>query len=143
MSFKTISLEEYKKLLKNEQKMFDMTFPIPEKLNKYKDEDNRINKKILIDEEINYQNKNLSEMFDKNLNKYFNEKKDVPVGSLLDTNSTELIKVDKNENVLKDVFEIDDNYKFITDEDILNSFNTVLKDHKILYFMKKNQKCKC
>ena len=31
-------------------------------------------KKISIDEEINKQNKNLSKMFDKNLNKYFNEK---------------------------------------------------------------------
>ena len=27
---KTINLEEYKRLLKNKQKMFDMTFPTPE-----------------------------------------------------------------------------------------------------------------
>ena len=73
MSFKKINLCEYKKFLKN-KKMFDMTFPTPETLNKYRDEDNKINEKILIDEEINKQNKNLSEMFDKNLNKYFNEK---------------------------------------------------------------------
>ena len=46
MSFKTISLEEYKKLLRNKQKMFDMTFPTPEKLNKYRDEDNKINEKF-------------------------------------------------------------------------------------------------
>ena len=58
--------------------MFDMTFPTPESLNKYRDDDNKIDQKILQDEEINKQNKNLSEMFDKNsdknLNKYFNEK---------------------------------------------------------------------
>ena len=72
MSFKTINLEEYKRLLKNKQKMY-MTFPTPESLNKYRD-DNKIDQKILNDEEINKQNKNLSEMFDKNLNKYFNEK---------------------------------------------------------------------
>ena len=78
MSFKTINLEEYKRLLKNKQKMFDMIFPTPESINKYRDNDDQINQKILHDEEINKQNKNLSEMFDKNLdknlNKYFNEK---------------------------------------------------------------------
>ena len=74
MSFKTISLDQYKKLLRNKKKMFDMTFPTPESLNKYRD-DNKIDQKILHDEEINKENKNLSEMFDKNLNKYFNEKK--------------------------------------------------------------------
>ena len=75
MSFKNISLEEYRKLLKNKERMFDMIFPTPESLNKCKDNDENINEKILNDEEINKQNKNLSEMFDKNLNKYFNEKK--------------------------------------------------------------------
>ena len=29
MSFRTIDLDEYKKLLKNKQKMLDMTFPTP------------------------------------------------------------------------------------------------------------------
>ena len=101
--------------------MRDMTFTIPESLNKYRDDDNKINQKILHDEEINKQNKNLSEMFDKNLNKYFNEKNDVSGGNILNINdSTDLIEVDKNENenLLKNVFEIDNNYKFITDDDI-------------------------
>ena len=78
MSFKTINLEEYKRLLKNKQKIFDMTFPTPESINRYQDNDDKINKKTLHDEEINNQNKNLSEMLDKNLNKYFNEKNKVP-----------------------------------------------------------------
>ena len=60
MSFKTINLEEYKKLLKNKKKMLDITFPTPKSLNKYRDDDNKINQKILKDEEINKQNKNLS-----------------------------------------------------------------------------------
>ena len=60
------------KLSKNKQKMFDMTFPRPETVNKYRNEDNKINQKILHDEEIDKQNKNLSEMFDKNLKEYFN-----------------------------------------------------------------------
>ena len=127
MSFKTIDLEEYKKLLKN-KKMFDLTFPTPESFNKYRDDDNKIDQKILHYEEINKQNKNLSKMFDKNLdknlNKYFNEKNNVPfVADMLNLgdNSTDLIKVDKheNKNLLKDVFEIDDQYKFIKDEDII------------------------
>ena len=46
MSFKTISLDEYKKLLKNKKKMFDMTFPTPESLNKYRDDDDSVNKKF-------------------------------------------------------------------------------------------------
>ena len=53
MSFKTINLEEYKKLLKNKKKMFDMTFPTQESLNKCRDDDERINPKILHNEEIN------------------------------------------------------------------------------------------
>ena len=133
MSFKTISLEEYKKSLKNKQKIFDMTFPTPESLNKDRDTDDKVNEKILYDEEINNQNKNLSEIFDKNLNKYFNEKMVVPVDNLLNTSSTDIIEADKNENLLKDVFEIDDNYKFITDDDILSSFNKVFKDYKVIY----------
>ena len=113
-----------------------MTFPRPETINKYRDIDNKIAKKNLRDEEINKQNKNLSEMFDKNLNKYFNEKNDVSVGNILNINdSTDLIEVDKNEseNLLKDVFEIDNNYKFITDDDILSSFNKVFKNYKVVY----------
>ena len=126
MSFRTIDLDEYKKLLKNKRKMFDMTFPTPESVNKYRDDD-KINQKILYDEEINNQNKNLSEMFDKNLNKYFNEKNKVPfVVDMLNLGDdyTDLIKVDKDEdkNLLKDVFEIEDQYKFIKDEDIIDSF---------------------
>ena len=149
MSFKTINLEEYKKLLKNKKKMFDMTFPTPESPNRYRDDDNKIDQKILHDEEINKQNKNLSEMFDKNLdknlNKYFNEKNNVPfvVDMLnLGDNSTDLIKVDKheNENLLKDVFEIDNQYKFIKDEDIIDSFQKVFKDYNVIYKPHKKSK---
>ena len=141
MSFRTIDLDEYKKLLKNKKKMFDMTFPTPESLNKYRD-DNKIDQNILHDEEINKQNKNLPEMFDKNLdknlNKYFNEKNNIPfiVDMLnLGDNSTDLIKVDKheNKNLLKDAFEIDDQYKFLKDEDIIDSFQKVFQDYNVVY----------
>ena len=145
MYFKTIDLEEYKKLLKNKKKMFDMTFPTPESVNKCRDNDDKINQKILYDEEINKQNKNLSEMFDKNLNKYFNEKNKVPfvVDMLnLGDNSTDLIKVDKDEdkNLLKEVFEIEDQYKFIKDEDIIDSFQKVFQDYNVVYKPHKKSK---
>ena len=138
MSFKTINLEEYKRLLKNKQKMFDMTFPTPESINKYRDNDENINKKVLQEEEVTKQNKNLSEMFDKNLNKYFNEKTNLPfvVDMLnLGNNSTDLIKVDKhdNKNLLRDAFEIDDQYRFIKDEDIIDSFQKVFQDYNVVY----------
>ena len=142
MSFRTIDLDEYKKLLKIKKKMFDMTFPTPESLNRYRDDDNKIDQKILHDEEISKQNKNLSEMFDenldKNLNKYFNEKNNIPfvVDMLnLGNDSTDLIKVDKyeNKNLLIDVFEIDNQYKFLTDKDIIDSFQKVFQDYNVVY----------
>ena len=148
MSFKAINLEEYKRLLNNKKKMFDMTFPTPESINKYRDDD-KINQKILNDEQIDKQNKNLSEMFDKNLdknlNKYFNEKNKVPfvVDMLkLGDNSKDLIEVDKNEekNLLKDVFEIEDQYKFIKDEDIIDSFQKVFQDYNVVYKPHKKSK---
>ena len=135
MTFRTINLEEYKRLLRNKQKMYDMTFPTPESVNKYRDNDENINQKILHDEQIDKQNKNLSEMFDKNLNKYFNEKNKVDDMLNLGDISTDLIEVDKNEdkNLLKDVFEIEDQYKFINDEDILDSFQKVFQDYNVVY----------
>ena len=148
MTFRTINLEEYRRLLKNKKKMFDMTFPTPESVNKYRDDD-KINQKILNDEQIDKQNKNLSEMFDKNLdknlNKYFNEKNKVPsdVDMLnLGNDSTDLIEVDKHEdkNLLKDAFEIENQYKFIKDEDIIDSFQKVFKDYNVVYKPHKKSK---
>ena len=45
-------------------------------MNKYRDEDVIINKKIEINEKQLIQNENLGEVFNKNLNKYFDEKED-------------------------------------------------------------------
>ena len=144
MTFKTINLEEYRRLLKNKKKMFDMTFPTPESVNKYRDDD-KINQKILNDEQIDKQNKNLSEMFDKNLdknlNKYFNEKTDnIKIKNIPDQSndniSTENIPDQSNDNISTDSIDIDDrfdNFKFITDEDILSSFDKVFKDYNIIY----------
>ena len=149
MSFRTIDLDEYKRLLNNKKKMYDMIFPTPESVNKYRNTDDKINQKILNDEQIDKQNKNLSEMFDKNLdknlNKYFNKKNKVPfVFDMLNLgdNSKDLIKVnkDENKNLLKEVFEIEDQYKFIKDEDIIDSFQKVFQDYNVVYKPHKKSK---
>ena len=50
MSFKRITLEEYDMLIKNKNRIFDLTFPTTERLNKYRDDKN-------IYDEINYNEK--------------------------------------------------------------------------------------
>ena len=57
----------------------------------------------------------------------------------LGNDSTYLIKVDKheNENLLKDVYEIDNQYKFLTNKDIIDSFK---KYFMIVYTPQKNRK---
>ena len=59
----------------------------------------------------------------------------------LGNDSTDLIKVDKheNKNLLKDVFEIDDQYKFIKDEDIIDSFQKVFQDYNVVTPYKKSK----
>ena len=84
-------------------------------------------------------------MFDKNLNKYFNEKNKVPfVYDMLNLgdNYKDLIKVNKDEdkNLLKEVFEIEDQYKFIKDEDIIDSFQKVFQDYNVVYKPHKKSK---
>ena len=51
--------------------MYNITphFTSPELLNKYRDQDENINKKIEFDEKLNKQNENLANKIDKNLNK--------------------------------------------------------------------------
>ena len=53
-SFTTITPEEYKKLVDNERKIFDLTnnFTTPEILNKYRHTDKNIDDKIKKDEKI-------------------------------------------------------------------------------------------
>ena len=71
MSFKNISSEEYDRLIKNKNRIFDMTFKNPNVLHKYRNDKNIYN-------EIK-QNKKL-ENYDKisheNLDKYFIENED-------------------------------------------------------------------
>ena len=77
--FKQISVKEYDDLIKNKNKIYKITpnFTNVELLNKYRDDDDNINKKIIIDENLSKQNENLVKEIDKNLNKYLIEKPDI------------------------------------------------------------------
>ena len=75
--FKKITVKEYDNLIKNKNKMYNISknFTSPELMNKYRDEDDIINEKIEINEQQLLQNENLSKTFDK----YFNKKQDVTI----------------------------------------------------------------
>ena len=77
--FKKITVKEYDDLIKNKNKMYNISknFTLPELLNKYRDDDQNINEKIEINEQQILQNENLDKVF----NKYFSEKKDVTIYS--------------------------------------------------------------
>ena len=77
--FKKITVKEYDNLIKNKNKMYNISknFTSPELMNKYRDEDDIINKKIEINEQQTLQNENLDKVF----NKYFSEKEDVTIYS--------------------------------------------------------------
>ena len=107
--FKQISVKEYDDLIKNRNKMYNISphFTTVELLNKYRDDDDVINKKIIIDEKLDKQNENLVKEIDKNLDKYLIEKPDIS--------------------------KYKDQYTFKNDNDILNSFNKIFTDYDLSY----------
>ena len=107
--FKLISIKEYDDLIKNKNKIYNITkkFTSPELLNKYRDEDDIINKNIEIDEKLNKQNVNLAKEIDKNLNKYL--------------------------GVKPDISKYKDKYTFKDNKDILKSFIKILNDYDSYY----------
>ena len=107
--FKQISVKEYDDLIKNKNKIYNITphFTSVELLNKYKDNDPIINKNIELNENLNKQNENLVREIDKNLNKYLIEKQDIS--------------------------KYKDQYTFKDDNDILNSFIKIFNDYELTY----------
>ena len=75
MSFKNITSEEYYRLIRNKNRIFDMTFKTPEVLNKYRDDKNIYNG-IKQNEKQNKKLENYDKIFHKNLDKYFIENDD-------------------------------------------------------------------
>ena len=71
-SFATITLEEYKKLVDNEKKNFNLTknFTTPEILNKYRHTDKNVDDKIEQKEIIKEKYENLDKIINKNIDKF-------------------------------------------------------------------------
>ena len=75
MSFKNITVEEYKKLINNKNRIYDLTFKSPEILNKYRDDKNIYNE-IKQNEIKKEKIKGYDKVFHDNLDKYFIENED-------------------------------------------------------------------
>ena len=140
-SFETISLDEYKKLVDNEKKIFDLTenFTTPEILNKYRHLDKNIDKKIKEKEKY----ENLDKIINKNIDKikqnsvnnitnnyYPNENDD-------DDKYVKLINEKMNDDIVN-LYE--EEYNFDNDDSILDSFSRIYEKHDIKYKPQKNSK---
>ena len=135
--FKKITVKEYDDLIKNKSKMYNISknFTTPELMNKYRDEDEIINKKIEIKEQQILQNENLSKTFDKNLNKYFNEHQILQNENLSKAFDKNL---NKYFNEKEDISKYNDTYSLKNNNDIINSFNKIFEDYNLKYTPKSN-----
>ena len=142
-SFETISLDDYKKLIANEKKIFDLTenFTTPQILNKYRHSDKNIDKKIKEKEKY----ENLDKIINKNIDKikensvnnitnnYYSNEKD----EFEDEKYMEYINKEMNDNIIN-LYE--EEYNFDNDDSILDSFSKIYKKHDIKYKPQKNTK---
>ena len=78
-SFETITLDDYRKLVDNEKKIFDLTnnFTTPEILNKYRHTDKNVEDKIIKREKIKEKYENLDKIINKSIDKLKNKPKKI------------------------------------------------------------------
>ena len=146
-SFETISLDEYKKLVANEKKIFDLTenFTTPQILNKYRHSDKNVDKKIKENEIKKEKYENLDKIFNKNIDKikensvknitnnYYSNVND----EVEDEKYTEYINKEMNDDIVN-LYE--EEYNFDNDDSILDSFSRIYEKHDITYKPQKNTK---
>ena len=138
-SFETISLDDYKKLVDNEKKIFDLTdnFTSPEILNKYRHTDKNVEDKIIKKEKIKEKYENLDKIINKSIDKIKNKpKKDFSANYDYDDDDDSSISVlDKTkydyDDIMSKIYE--QNYKFGNDDEILNSFSKIFKEYNMEY----------
>ena len=134
-SFATITPEDYKKLVDNERKIFDLTenFTTPKILNKYRHTDKNIDDKIKQEE----MNKEKYEHLDKIINKSIDRLKTKPKNDFITNyNYDDSISVlDKTEYDYYDINSkiCEQNYRFDNDDEILNSFSKIFKEYDMEY----------
>ena len=139
-SFATITPEDYKKLVDNERKIFDLTenFTTPEILNKYRHTDKNIDDKIKQEE----MNKEKYEHLDKIINKSIDKIKEKSVKNITNNYFTNDNDEDDSISVLDkteyDYYDINSKireqyYRFDNDDEILNSFSKIFKEYDMEY----------
>ena len=142
-SFETITLDDYKKLINNEKKIFDLTdnFTTPEILNKYRHSDKNIDKKIK--EKEKYEN------LDKIINKNIDRIKENSVNKIINNyypNINDEVEDEKymkniNKEMNDDIVNLyEEEYNFDNDDSILDSFSRIYEKHDIKYKPQKNTK---
>ena len=142
-SFETISLDDYKKLVANEKKIFDLSenFTTFEILNKYRHSDKNIDKKIK--EKEKYEN------LDKIINKNIDKIKENSVKNITNnyySNVNDEVEDEKymehiNEKMNEDIINLyEEEYNFDNDESILDSFSKIYEKHDIKYKPQNNTK---
>ena len=126
-SFETISLDDYKKLVDNERKIFDLTenFTTPEILNKYRHSDKNVEDKIKEKEKY----ENLDKIINKSIDKL--KSKNDFITNYDDDDSV----LDKTEYDYYDIMSktYGQNYRFNNDDEILNSFSKIFKEYDMEY----------
>ena len=135
-SFETITLDEYKKLVDNEKKIFDLTenFTNPEILNKYRHTDKNVDKKIKENEIKKEKYENLDKIFNKvkeksikNItNNYYSNVND----EVEDEKYMKYISKEMNDDIIN-LYE--EEYNFDNDESIIDSFQKIYRKHDIKY----------
>ena len=141
-SFETITLDDYKKLVDNEKKIFNLTenFTTPEILNKYRDLDKNVEDKIKQKEKYENLDKIINKSIDKikqnsikNItNNYYSNENDE------DDKYIEHINKEMNGDIISKIYE--QNYKFDNDDEILNSFSKIFKEYDMEYNPRSNTK---
>ena len=140
-SFETISLDDYKKLVDNEKRIFDLTenFTSPERLNKYRNTDENVDKKI----KENEKNKEKYENLDKIINKSIDKIKENSIKNITNnyySNGNDEVEDDKymgyinkemNDDIISKIYE--QNYSFNNDDEILDSFSKIFKEYDMEY----------
>ena len=134
-SFETINLNDYKKLVDNEKKIFDLTenFTTPEILNKYRDSDKNVEDKIIKKEKIKEKYENLDKIINKSIDKLKTKpKKDFTANYDYDDAISVLDKTEYDyDDIMSKIYE--QNYRFNNDDEILNSFSKIFKEYDMEY----------
>ena len=135
-SFATITPEEYRRLIDNEKKIFDLTsnFTSPEILNKYRHTDKNVEDKIIKKEKIKEKYENLNKIINKSIDKLTTKpKKNFSANYDYDDDHSSISVLDKTkyDDIHSKIYE--QNYRFNNDDEILDSFSKIFKEYDMEY----------